>query len=136
MNESAVLDLDELETEITCPGCDKPLNLLKNHLLVSFKVQRNVIETVDPATIGAEADPKTGAVNVVPRAASEERVDEDVDEAAYYLGTRSGVANMVRVHDYGCLKKATKDHEKTADKDGLKLKLAIHDEHAEGRSNE
>ena len=134
MNESAVLDLDELQTETTCPGCEKPLNLLKNHLAFTCKVQRNVITQVDPSTIGAETDPNTAAM--VPATASVEAVDEDVDQAAFYLGTRSGAPTTLRVHDYGCLKKAIRSDEKEADDKGLKLKLHIEDENEEGRSSE
>jgi hypothetical protein len=135
MNESAVLDLDELETEAVCPGCEKPLNLLKNYLEVTYKTKRNVIVEVDPNTIGAEADPETAALTVTPRSA-EERVDEDEDSAAYYLGTRAGAPMVIRVHDFGCAKRAMREDETKTNKEGLKLKLHLHDEHAEGRSNE
>lgn len=107
-NENAIQDISLIETTAKCPGCDKPLNLLTNHLVVSGKVQRNVLVTVDAADVDTEEAQKLA------------KNSEDGQTEMYFLGTRSGAGEQWTVHDWDCLFAALKDRK------GKDLKFKLH----------
>lgn len=96
-HESAVADFSELETSTTCAGCGRKLNLLENHVIITAKVQRNVVETVDARLVGAEVD-EDGVIVAL----AEVPEDEDADTNRYYVGTRSGETHHALVHNNEC----------------------------------
>ena len=95
--ESAVADFSELETSTTCAGCGKKLNLLENHLLLTVKAQRKTVERVDARLVGAETNDDGEII-----ALAEVSDDEDENNERYYVGTRSGAADHVEVHNAAC----------------------------------
>jgi hypothetical protein len=73
-----------LETTAKCDGCSKQIDLLKNHLIVTEKVQKL-------AWVAPQATGPSEAVDV-----------EEEDEAQPFLGSRSGVGVQLVFHDNEC----------------------------------
>jgi len=98
-NESAVENISDLRTTVTCPGCGQELNLLSEHLRVTISPVRQVIEIVDAALVGAETD-ESGNIT---------KLAVDVTDTAggsrdrFYVGTRAGAGDVLEVHNYSCL---------------------------------
>lgn len=129
-HESATADFGSLETTTTCEGCGIKLNLLENHVLLTVKVVRQVIETVDAALVGAEVNESGEIV-----ALAEVDTDEDSDNSRYYIGTRSGATDHVTVHNGECAAIYLQTHS-ILKAEKPKLKLLHTDDHAEARDAE
>src|SRR4051812_1167777 len=127
-HESAVADFSSLETTATCAGCGKSLNLLENHVLLTLKVQRQVVESVDAALVGAKTNDSGEIVELA------EIDDEEADTSRYYMGTRSGAADHVVVHNDECAISFIQDHKNLGSGDKPRLKLLRDDPHADLRS--
>ena len=100
-NESAVPNISELTTTTTCPGCEKELNLLVEHLRVTISPSRSVIEVVDAALVGAETD-EEGNITALGIDVTGTG-DTSVSRESFYVGTRGGAGTVEHVHNYTCL---------------------------------
>ena len=80
-------EISGLETSAKCDGCKDEINLLKTHLVVTSKPQKNsfVMATVEHRT-------------------DDDSVEEDVEQPVT-LGTRSGVGLQLRFHNNECAAK-------------------------------
>jgi len=97
-NESAVENISDLQTAVTCPGCGKELNLLTEHLRLTISPVRNVIEIVDAALVGAETDEEGNIV-----ALAVDVSDPAISRDRFYMGTKFGAGEMAHIHNYTCL---------------------------------
>lgn len=86
------------ETVVRCGGCGKELNLLRPHLTVQIKAERQtlVASSVDPFSEG--------------------------DQPSVVLGTQSGRGRIVKFHDFGCIMLYAEE------RDGQIVKLEPHKE--------
>jgi hypothetical protein len=97
-NESAVLDIGQLETMKDCDGCGKSINLLSDHLVASAKSVRRVLMTVSASDVDTKEAQKLAK-------------DSDVPVEMYYIGTKSGGADEFIAHDWNCLIQAVERYE-------------------------
>jgi hypothetical protein len=114
--EDAVADFNALETMTECAGCGKALSLLESHLLLTVKAQRQVVETVDARLVDAKTDDEGKIIKL-----AEVPEGEDQDTTRYFIGTRSGAAEHVVVHNVACAIEFLNKQKDLKDKPKVKL---------------
>lgn len=97
-NESAVENISDLDATATCPGCGEEINLLVEHLRVTVTPARNVIETVDAALVGAEADEQGNMVALAVDVTQPQ--DDGGSRDRYYIGVKNGAGSVGYFHNY------------------------------------
>jgi hypothetical protein len=125
--ESAVENVSDIQTTAVCPGCNEEVNLLQEHLNVTITPQRNLIEMVDAALVGAETDEEGNITQL-----SIDVTDGDFQGSRdrFYMGTRGGAGISAYFHSY--------DHlaDWANEQGDVKIEPLKVDSQAEGRVNE